>query len=83
MNNKIIVKVYVPSLDNSYDAFISINLNIFETTKLIINSINELIDGITIDDQARLYYKDNGEELEIDKIVKDTKLRNGSKLVLL
>ena len=84
MNNKIIIKVYVPSLNNSYDIFIPINLTISDITKLINSSISEMTNGdFSPNNQLRLYLKDTGEIIEYNKIVKETSLRNGSKVILL
>lgn len=84
MNSKIIIKVYVPSLNNSYDIFITINLTISEITQLVVNSITEMTNGdFSPNNQLRLYLKDTGEIIEYNKIVKETSLRNGSKVILL
>ena len=84
MNNKIIIKVYVPGLNECYDVFIPINLTISDLTKLIIESIAEISDGnLTPHDKLRLYFKDTGEAINNSQLVKDANLRNCSKVILL
>ena len=41
MNNKVLVKVYVPTLDSSYDVFIPVNELVWKANKLIVKSISD------------------------------------------
>ena len=84
MNNKIIIEVYVPQLETAYDVFIPINLTINDIIKLINKSISDLTGGNFIfNNQMRLYNRDTGLEVDYKNIVKDSGLKNGSKVILI
>ena len=84
MNNKIIIKVYVPEISVCYDVFIPINITVSDLTKLIVESITEMSNGgFTPNNRLRLYFKDTGEVIDNTKIVKETNLKNCSKVILL
>lgn len=84
MNNKIIIEIFVPQLESSYDVFIPINITIHDVIKLVINSISEITNGgFTGDSKMRLYEKTTGEAIEYNLIVKNSNLRNGSKVILI
>lgn len=84
MSNKIIIKVYVPALNDCYDVFIPINITIKNLTKLIIDSIVEISNSeFRPNDKIRLYFKDNGEVIDNSKLIKETNLRNCSKVILI
>jgi len=82
--NKILVLVYVPLIEERYDIFIPINRKIGTVKKHIIKSISELSDG-TIDEtyKAYLHDKKTGKKYEESMYVKDSNIRNGSRLILL
>ena len=42
MNNKVLIKLIVPSLDKSYDLFIPVNETIYKIKKLILESLNDI-----------------------------------------
>lgn len=81
MNNKILIKVLVPQISTSYDVFIPINITVSELNILLKQSISELVE-YTFDNKIRLYYQDDGNEIDTSLIIKNTKLRNGSKIIL-
>lgn len=84
MNNKIIIEVFVPQSGSSYDVFIPINLTVGDITKLIIKSLSEITDNEFVgNNKLRLYQKNNGEAIDVNLVIKNSNLRNGSKVVLL
>ena len=82
MNNKILINVLLPSLSTFYDVFIPINISVSELNNLLKQSISELAE-YNFDDKTRLYYQDDGNEIDASLIIKDTKLRNSSKIIML
>jgi len=82
--NKILVLVYIPLLEKEYDIYIPINKKIGTIKKTIINTIIESSDGnINNFDNLKLYDKDSTILYDNDTIVKETTIRNGSKLILM
>ena len=42
MNNKVLVKLYVPTLEEQYDIWIPINKKIYNVIELLTKTINEI-----------------------------------------
>ena len=84
MENKILIKLVIPEIGKEYDMFVPINRKvgniIILLNKLFSDEINNVI---PLNNFTELYDGDSGERLEIDTILKNTTIRNNSKLVLL
>lgn len=82
--NKILVEIYVPTMEEKYDVFIPINKTI-ETVLILLNkAISDITNGKYIyKNTSMLCNKDNGQVYELNKLVKDVGLKNGSKLLLI
>lgn len=83
MNNKVLIKLIVPEIENDYDLFIPINRRIGDIIKLISSAINEMSDGIFIEKNRNLYNRDTGFQYYINDLVRETDIRNGTVLVLI
>jgi len=78
MNNKILVTISIPLLDESYDIFIPVNKKVGTIKNTIIESIKNL--------QNKNYLLMNKEDCKIideNVYVKNSGIQNGSKLILL
>lgn len=81
--NKILVTVYVLSLDESYDVLIPINLKMTEVFDLIQNTIYELSSNNYVKhDDVRLLNKD-GKDINSKNMVRLSGLTNGCRVVLI
>lgn len=84
MENKILIKLVIPEIGKEYDMFVPINRKvgniIILLNKLFSDEINNVI---PLNNFTELYDGDSGERLEIDTILKNTTIRNNSKLILL
>ena len=82
--NKVLIKVYVPYIDEEYDVFIPVNKKICTVKKYIINTIYELSNGnLKNKNEIKIYDKQTGEILNNNYYVKESNIRNGTKLILL
>lgn len=78
MNNKILVTVFIPLLDESYDIFIPVNKKVGTIKNTIIESIKNL--------QSKSYLLMNKNDCKVideNVYVKNSGIQNGSKLILL
>ena len=82
MNNKILITVLVPMIEEEYDIYIPISKPIRITKELLVKTINELSDGhlpiknnYVLMSSMGLVYADNS-------IIKDCGIRNGDKVIL-
>lgn len=80
---KILVTIYVLGLNEEFDVFIPINLNLGEALDLIQNSIVELTDyNFQKLDNPRLYTENGAKIANLENLVKYSGLTNGCKVLL-
>jgi len=81
--NKILVRIYIPLVEKSYDVYIPVNKKIGTIKKLVEDGLYELTDHTYIArEDANFYSKDTGLLYDVNKTVRDTDLQNGSKILL-
>lgn len=82
--NKILIRLYIPLIEKSYDVYIPINKKIGTIKTLIEGGLSELTDGEYIGSkETNFYSKDTGQIYNVNKTVRDTDLKNGSKIILI
>ena len=74
--NKILVEIEIPLIEKKYDLFIPINKKIGTIKSLIENSYE-------IKEDTNLYSKETGTVYDVNNTVRDTDLKNGSRIILL
>ncbi len=83
-NNKILIELEIPLIEVKYDMFIPINKKVGTIKTLIENSLIELTDKAYIPRQdTNLYSKETGEIYDVNKTIRDTDLKNGSRIILI
>ncbi len=81
--DKVLVRVYVPFIEEQFDVKIPLNRKIFSIIKLLSKGIYELSDGeFEKSEQHFLYDKLTGTEYNLNDTVKDTNIRNGKEIIL-
>ena len=84
MNNKILLEVYVPMLEEEYDVFVPIYIKIANVTRLINEAIVDLSSGsFPLKKDILLYNRSNGLMLDPKCNVKEAGLVNGSQVILI
>lgn len=82
--NKVLVKVYVPIIEEQYDIWIPLNRKIYSVIKLLIKAINDLSGGYYNPKIVPiLYNKITAKEYEMNKSVKESNIKNGTEIVLI
>ncbi len=83
MKNKILIVVYVPLIEKEFDIYIPIVKKIGTIKNLIIKVVEESSDGTFVNDGCKsLYDKLTGEKIDDNMFVKNSDIKNGTKLVL-
>ncbi len=84
MNNKVLIKLIVPEIDDDFDIFIPVNEVIWRIKKMLVKCINDL-DGVNLDmnKDYLLIKKDNNRVYNNNEIVIDTDIRNTSELLFI
>lgn len=84
MNNKLLIKLYVPEIESSFDIFIPANELVWKVKKLILKSVSDLSGmNIDIDDKFVLINKDDGTIYNDNDLVIKTNIKNASEIILL
>lgn len=84
MKNKVNVEVIVPALEEQYNVFIPVNKKTIEIIFLLNKAINDLSSGcFPLNDELALVDGFNGSIYDADKTVKENRILNGSKLILM
>lgn len=84
MKNKVLIRLIVPELDNTFDIFIPVNEVIWKIKKLIVKSISDLT-STPLDTNVEyiLLNKDNCKLYSNNEIVINTDIRNATELILI
>ena len=84
MNNKVLVELVVPVLEQSYDVFLPVNRKIGNVIGLLSKMVNDMSgEYFVVNETNSLYSGDTGEQYPIDVLVINTNIRNGSKIILM
>ena len=84
MNNKVLVNLYIPFLEKKYEVFLPVNKKIGEIIYLIGKTLPDITGGYYEYHQVeRLYNRLNGKEYQINEIIKNTNIRNGTELIFM
>ena len=82
--NKILIELEIPLIEKKYDLFIPINKKVKKKKKLLEEALIELSDNAyIIKEDSNLYSKDNGTIYDVNQTVRETDLKNGSRIILL
>lgn len=82
--NKVIVSVYVPILNKSFDIFIPTQSQLFEVTALIKRAVSELSEGQFMPSRETVIaLKTSGEILDVNSTVSELGIGNGTRLMLI
>lgn len=82
--NKILIELEIPLIEKSYDLFIPINKKVGTVKRLIEEGLDELTEhSYIIKPESNLYSKETGEIYDVNKTVRDTNLKNGSRIILI
>ena len=84
MKNKVLIRLYVPEIDFSFDVFIPVNEIVWKVKKLLVKSVSDLTGGILdLESNFTLINKVTSEIYDNNSIVINTNIRNASELILL
>lgn len=82
--NKILIELEIPLIEKKYDLFIPINKRVGTIKSLIETSLVELTDNAyTPKNDSNFYSKETGEIYDVNKNVRETDLKNGSRILLI
>ena len=84
MNNKILIELVVPILEESFDVYVPINLKLGNVIEMCSRAVSDLSGGYYVFSDISIFYNgDTGERYGADVLVRNTDIRNGTKLILM
>ena len=84
MKNKVLVELYVPTIDEIYNLYLPVNRKIGNIIALLNKSLTEVTNGEFVGNEyTMLYNRNTGEMYDVNLSLRETNIRNGSSIVLL
>lgn len=82
--NKVLIKLYVPAIEEQYDIWLPINKKIYKVIELLIKAIYEFSGGYYVPKSVpMLYDKVTAKVYDINITVKENDIKNGAEIVLI
>lgn len=82
--DKVLVEIFVPVLDRSFDIFIPLQSPMYEVLELIKKAVKEMSDGrFVVNENTTICHREDGTIININLSVYELEIRNGSKLMLI
>lgn len=82
--NKILIKLYVPKMEEQYDLWIPNGRKIYNVIILLIKAIRDISEGeYNPSKMPKLYSKLTGTELDMNLKVSETIIKNGTEIILM
>lgn len=82
--DRVLVKVYVPTIEEIYDIWIPAQKKIWNVIYLLVKAINELTNGYYNPSKVpQLYDKITAEKYDMNLNVKESTIRSGTELILI
>ncbi len=83
MDRKVLVKLIVPEIDQTFDVFLPVNKKIGNIINLLNHALNEMTGYFTISDTNQLYNALTKTKYEPNILLAQSDIRNGTTLVLI
>lgn len=84
MNNKVLVELVVPILEESYDVFIPVNRKVGNVIGILSKLVFDMSSGYFVPNEKNFLYNGiTGDIYPVDELILNTDIRNGSKIILL
>jgi len=82
--DKVLVEVFVPAANRSYDVFLSVGSKLYEVVHLLAQTMTELSNGyFTGTEHTVLCDRQTGKILDINETVEELGFVNGTKVMLM
>lgn len=82
--DSVLIKLYVPMLEEIYDVWIPVHKRIYNVIFLLVKAINELNDECYKPTKMPILYdKLTAEAYDVNLIVKESTIRSGTEIILI
>lgn len=83
MDNKVLIKLFFPKLEKTFDIYIPVNQVIWKINILLVKAISSLCDVELDSNDYILVNKETGKIYKNNEIVIQTDIRNSTELILI
>lgn len=84
MEYKVLIRLFVPEIEDIYEVYVPINKPIGEVTVMLSRLLNDLSDGVyPVRESAHLYNRRTGSPYSRNQLVRNSDIRNGTELVII
>lgn len=84
MNNKFLVRLYVPIIETTYEIWVPPGKKIDNVVDLLTKAVSELSKGNYVPEKRpNLFNKNTSQRYPLNQRVIDTDIRNGTELILI
>lgn len=84
MKNKVLVKLLVPAIDESFDIFVPVNEVVWKIKKMILKCVNDISScNFDLDTDYVLLNKTTSKIYNNNEVIIDTDIRNGTELLII
>jgi hypothetical protein len=84
IENKVLIRVNVPLLEKKYDVYVPVNRKVHSVIKMMKVSLSDLSLGVfSKDEDYLLYNAETGTMYDMNTLIRDTDIRNGSEVIML
>ncbi len=81
--DKVLVEIYVPGMEQEFDMWLPIHKKIGNIVNLLLKSLSEMSENNVITSDAPLLYnRESAYPYSLNLMLKDTDIKNGTKLIL-
>lgn len=84
MKNKVLVELVVPTIEASFDIYLPINKRIGNIITLLNKTVSEFSEGCYEgNNNTALYNRETSQKYDVNTLLYNTDIRNGTTLILL
>ncbi len=84
MDNKVLIECFIPYIETTQELYVPVNKKIGTLRDLIIKSINQEAGYDYLKSSFYTFYnKDTGKNYDMNKLIIESDIRNGTRLILL
>lgn len=84
MEYKVLVKLYVPEIESSFEMYIPVNKTVSQVLVLMNKVVNDVtIGSYPIKQNLELLNRRNNMKYSNEQVIRDTDIKNGTELIML
>lgn len=83
MDYKVLIRLYVPEIEQNYEVYIPIN----KTVSQVLILLNKLVNNVSgeaypIKNNLKIYNRRTFEQYKLESVIRNTNIKNGTELVI-